>query len=183
MLSFTIYLIIAAVGFMMTYLYKKSNTYAQFFNPNPKSSMRIFLGVFVTALLSSFGLSFYSLYVLKSNHIALDASISYNYLQSTLEVIINLSFLLLIFLCNIHTLSAKKLAWVSYLLAFSYYAIFIIKVGYFVTPYYLQWHAQNHLQETITDEQTEVIAAWLKVALGFAVTAANAFMAWWALKK
>ena len=50
--SLIIYFLISAIGFMMGYLYKKSNTSAQFFQIDPQKVLRIFRIVFALALIS-----------------------------------------------------------------------------------------------------------------------------------
>jgi uncharacterized protein YchJ len=94
---------------------------------------------------------------------------------------INLSFFLLIVLSNAYSQSLKKLAPVPYILAFAFYCVFILKDAYYITDYYLMW--QKTLQLIHEDIESFTRAAWTRCLTAMTVTAFNAGMIWWGLRK
>ena len=98
MFSLIIYILIAAVGFMMGFIYKKSFTTAEFFNPVPENALRNFMIVFVLAVLVTYGLSWWTLYSLRSSNIPDENSMNYNNAKSIMIFMLNLFKLSLLLL-------------------------------------------------------------------------------------
>ncbi len=181
MFSLIIYILIAAAGFMMGYIYKKSFTTAEFFNPEPKNALRNFMVVFILAVLVTYGLSWWTLQSLHSYTIPDESSMNYNNTKSIMIFMLNLFFFLLVVFCNLYSQALKKIAWIPYLLSFGFYAVFILKDAYYISSYYVVW--QKSLQILKGDLPEFTSLAWIKTALGFLATAFNAGMIWWGLRK
>ena len=180
MFSIIIYILIAAVGFMMAFLYKKSITSAQFFNPDPKRSLKIYLWVFVLSLICIFVFSYFELNVLAKSQIPEDAKLKYLNIRQLMYFFLNLFFFSLIVVANVYSLSLKKIAFVPYLLAFAFYALFILNDTFRIADYYSLW------QKTVlnvTDENNYHNIGLMKLLLGFIVSAFNAAAIWWSLRK
>lgn len=181
MFSLITYIIIAAIGFMMGFLYKKTHTASTFFNPEPKKSLRIFSWVFGAAFLSLSILCFLAIRALNTTPIPEEANIDYNNFHSVIFFVLNFSFLVLVVLANAYSQSLKKLAIIPYLLAVGFYAVFILADAYYISDVYLMWQKSMQLIHGEMPDYTE--NALTKCALGFAVTAFNAAMVWWGLRK
>ncbi|HLP20722.1 MAG TPA: hypothetical protein VK174_10490 [Chitinophagales bacterium] len=181
MFSLIIYMLIAAIGFMMGFVYKKSYTTAQFFEVNPKKLLRAFMAVFILAVLSTFTLSWFTMHVLKDITIPDDSAMKYKDIKSVMIFLINLFFLVLVVLSNFYSQSSKKLAPVPYMLALGFYVVFILKDAYYISDYYTMW--QNSLQLLEGDLPDFHSTGWTKCALAFFVTSFNAVMVWWGLRK
>jgi len=181
MFSLIIYILIVATGFMMGYLYKETHTTSRLLSPNPDIALKIFVGVFVTAVVITFGLSYFTTKVLHSSGFQEVDKIRYNNLKSVMIFSINIFFFLLIILSNAYSQALKKFAPVPYVLVFSFYLLFILKDAYFITDYYLLWQKSLQLIKGDLPEHTQL--AWAKCFLGLVVTSFNALMIWWGLRK
>lgn len=181
MFSLIIYLLIVAIGFMMGYLYKRSVTNAQFFSPDPKKSLRIFMTVFVMAMVITFGLSWVTTHLLAGTSIPEEGSIKYQNTHSVMIFVLNFFFFALVVLANFYSQSLKKMAWVPYLLTIGYYCIFILKDAYYISDYYQMWLKAMHQQPG--DMSTIISNAWEKCGIGSVVTLFNYGMIWWGLRK
>lgn len=179
--SLTIYILIAAVGFMMGYVYKKSITTAQFFNPDPKKALRVFMFIFITAIVITFLLSWYTMHTLASTTIPDESSMRYQNAKSIMIFMLNLFFFALIVSSNVYSQSLKKVAIVPYLLSFGFYLVFVIKDAYYISDYYTVW--QKSLQLLQGDLPDFHSKGWIKTILAFTVTSFNALMIWWGLRK
>jgi len=181
MFSLIIYILIAAIGFMMGFLYKRSHTTAQFFNPDPKKAFRIFLIVLSAAVVLTLVLSWLATYVLKSSQISEDGNIKYQDTKSIMVFILNFFFLILIILANAYSQTVKKIAFVPYLLAVSFYSVFILTDAYFISDYFAIWQKSLQLfHGNLTDLHN---TARMKCVLAFIVTAFNVGMIWWGMRK
>ncbi|MFN8300249.1 MAG: hypothetical protein U0T75_14190 [Chitinophagales bacterium] len=181
MFSLIIYILTAAVGFMMGYLYKRSFTNAQFFNPDPKKALRLFITMFSLATVLTFTLSWVTTHLLSESTIAEEGNIKYQNTHSVMIFVLNFFFFALVVLANVYSQALKKVAWVPYLLTIGFYAVFILKDTYYVSNYYVTWQQAMHL--TVGDISDLIQKAWTKVALGLAVTVFNLGMIWWGFRK
>lgn len=181
MFSLIIYFIVAAVGGMMIYLYKSVKTTAEIFKPDPRKFMKAFLTVFILAMIITFGLSYYTTYVLYSTPIPDEANMKFLNAKSIMYFSLNLSFLLLIILSNAYSLSLKKFAYMPFVFTALFYAIFILKDGYFMADYYTYWQTVTHnLKDSLPDYHS---TGWAKCGMGMLVTVFNAFLVWFGLRK
>ena len=181
MFTLLIYLILIGVGTMMAILYKRTITTANCLNPDPKISLRIFTYAFVAAVLVTFALSWYSTHVLYKADIPEEGDLKYQNLKTLTIFIINISFLLMMLFANAYSQSLKRIAFVPYLLTFGFYAIFILRDAYAVSPYYFSWAQNFQLIDSVPTDITSM--AHYKCFLGFITTAHNAGAIWWSLKK
>ncbi len=181
MFSLIIYILTAAIGFMMGYLYKRSFTNAQFLNPDPKKALRLFITMFSIAVLLTFGLSWITTRLLSESTIAEEGNIKYQNTHSVMIFVLNFFFFVLMVLANIYSQSLKKIAWVPYVLTIGFYALFIMKDAYYVSNYYVTWQQAMHLN--VGDISDLIQKAWTKCAIGLGVTIFNFGMIWWGLKK
>lgn len=184
MFSLITYILITAIGFMMGFLYKKTHTQSSFFNPDPKKSLKIFswfLGGAVVVLLALSALATHSLKTTQIPGEADIANMDYNNYHSVIVFVLNLSFLILVVLSNAYSQSLKKLGFVPYIIAAGFYIMFILGDAYFVSDIYLMWQKSMQLIQGELPDYTE--NALIKSFLGFSVTAFNAVMIWWSLRK
>jgi anaerobic C4-dicarboxylate transporter len=167
---------------MMGYLYRKSYTTAQFFQVEPRRLLKIFLWVFGIAIVSTYAFSWLTVHALHDTTIPDDSSMKFKDSKSIMEFLLNFFFFALIVLANLYSQALKKIAWIPYLLALGFYAMFIIKDAYYISPYFDSWQqALKLLKEDLNDDFHS--EAWIKNLLGLVVTAFNAFMIWWGLRK
>lgn len=181
MFSLIIYILVAAIGFMMGFLYKKAYTSAQFFSISPQKTLRVFTTVFIVAMVTTFGLSWYTMHVLGDTQIPDDSSMKYYDAKSIMIFFINLYFLVLVVLSNLYSQTQKKLAFIPYLLTIGFYVTFILKDAYYISDYFSFW--QQSLQILKGDIPDFHTTGWMKSGLAFLVTTFNAAMIWWGLRK
>ena len=181
MFSLIIYILIAAVGFTMVFIYKQTNTTAQILKPDPEKVKKIFMVVFGVATVLTFALSWFTTYELQATNIPLEGSMKYQNMKSVMIFVLNFSFLLMIILANAYSLSLKKLSVVPYLLAIGFYAGFVLKDAYIISDYFSLW--QKSLKMLKGDLPDFHSAAWVKCWLGTAVTAFNIILIWFGLRK
>ncbi len=181
MFTLIIYILIAAIGFIMAFLYKRANTASQFLHPEPKKALRIYLSVFIVAIITTFILSWFTARALVSSPIPEEGNMQYNNLKSVMVFSINISFFLLVLLANLYSQALKRLAPAPYIFAICFYVLFILKDAYFISDYYILW--QKSMQLIHGDIPDFTKTAWTKCCLGFGVTAFNAVAVWWGLRK
>jgi hypothetical protein len=181
MFSLIIYFIIAAIGFMMVYLFKQTNTTANFFKPDPQKIFRIFLIVLGTATVITFGFSYLATYELTATNIPDEGSMKFQNAKAMMFFTLNLSFFVLVVLANAYSLSIKKLTVLPYVLILLFYAGFILKDAYYISDYYTLW--QHSLKLFKGDMPDFHSTGWVKCGLGFLVTAFNAGIIWLGLRK
>ncbi len=179
--SFILYIIIAAIGFMMVFLYKQTNTSASILKPNPDKIKRVFIIFLSVAAVITFALSWYTTYELNTSSIPVESSMKYENMKSVMIFALNLSFLVLIILANAYSLALKKTAWLFYLLGFAFYALFVLKDGYIISDYFSLW--QKSLKLLKGDLPDFHSTAWIKCWLGATVTLFNSLLVWWGLRK
>ena len=181
MFSLIIYLIIAAIGFTMVYLYKGTNTSARIFKPDPKKVLKSFMIAFGVASIITFALSYYTEYQLSSSNIPDESSMKFQNARSVLFFCLNLSFFIWMVLANAYSMSLKKLALLPYFLTILFYTTFILLDAYHISNYFLIW--QNSLKLLKGDLPDFHSTGWVKCGLGFLVTAFNAGMIWLGTRK
>ena len=179
--SLIIYIIIAAVGFTMVFLYKQTNTTAQLFKPDPERVKKIFMIIFGVATVITFALSWLTTYELQASNIPLEGSMKYQNMKSIMIFVLNFSFLVMIILANAYSLTLKKLAIVPYLLALAFYSVFVLKDAYIISDYFSLWQKSlKLLQGDLPDFHS---GAWFKCWMGAAVAAFNIVLVWFGLRK
>ena len=93
--SLTIYFIIAAIGFMMGYLFKHAKTNAQTFSPNPKIVLKIYMLSFVVALVTTYALSYFATHSLVTSASPEEGDINYHNERSLMIFALNFFFFIL----------------------------------------------------------------------------------------
>lgn len=181
MFSIIIYIIIAAVGFSMVFLYKQSNTTANLLRPEPAKLHRAFMTVFGVATVVTFALSWLTTYELQTSNIAIESSIKYQNMKSVMIFALNFSFLVMMILANATSLATKKVAVVPYLLTIGFYMLFVLKDAYIISDYFSLW--QKSLKMLKGDLPDFHSTAWVKCWLGASVTLFNAAIIWLGLRK
>ena len=181
MFSLIIYIIIAAVGFTMVFLYKQTYTSAEILKPDPERLKKIFMIFFGVATVVTFALSWFTTYQLQSSNIPLEGSIKYQNMKSIMIFALNFSFLVMMVLANAYSLSLKKLAVVPYLMLIGFYVLFVLKDAYIISDYFSLW--QKSLKMLKGDLPDFHSTAWVKCWMGAAVTAFNVILIWFGLRK
>jgi len=181
MFSIIIYILVAAIGFMMGYLYKKSFTTAQFFQVEPNKLLRVFTIVFLIAVVLTFALSWWTMHVLSNTNIPDESSMRYKDTKSVMIFLMNLFFLVLMIIANLYSQALKKIAIIPYLLVFGFYVLFVMKDAYYISDYFSMW--QKSLQLLKGDLPDLHSNGWMKTCLALIVTSFNALMVWWGLRK
>jgi len=181
MFTLIIYIIIAAFGFMMGFLYKRANSTAKLFNPDAKQALRIFIAAFILAIGITFTLSWFTTRALYVTAIPEEANIKYTNLKSVMVFSVNFWFFVLVILANVYSQALKKLEIFPYIFAIAFYILFILKDAYFISDYYIFWQKSMQLIRGDIPDFTQT--ALTKCFLGFVVTGFNAFMVWWGLRK
>ena len=181
MFSLIIYILVASIGFMMGYLYKKSFTTAQFFQVEPKKLLRVFTIVFLVAIVLTLALSWWTMHVLGNTSIPDESSMRYQDTKSIMVFLMNLSFLVLMIIANLYSQALKKIAILPYLLVFGFYVMFVMNDVYYLSDYFSMW--QKSLLLLKGDLPDFRSTGWMKSCLACVVTSFNAAMIWWGLRK
>ena len=166
---------------MLGVLYKRTHTAASIFNPDPAKALKLFSYAAAVAFVVLSVLSFFETYTLRATDIAEEANISYNNYHSTFYFILNISFLILVILADAYSQSLKRLSLIPYAIAYGIYALFILADAYYISDVYMMWQKSMQLIQGDLPDYTE--NSLTKCLLGFAVTAFNAVMIWWGLRK
>lgn len=191
MFSLIIFILIAAIGFMMGFVYKRSYTTAQFFQIQPQRVLRIFTIIFGVAVVLTLALSWLTMYMLGDSNIpgndtmkqlqAKDLAMKFMDIQSIMVFLMNVSFLALMVLANLYSQTVKKVSPVPYLLVIAFYVLFVLKDAYYISDYFAIWQqSMELLQGDLPDFHSK---AWMKAFIASGVTAFNAVMVWWGLRK
>ncbi len=191
MFSLMIFILIAAIGFMMGFVYKRSYTTAQFFQIEPKRVLRIFTIIFGVAVVLTLGLSWFTMYMLGDGSVAgndtmkqlqaKDLAMKFMDIQSIMVFLMNVSFLALMVLANLYSQTVKKVSPVPYLLVIAFYVLFVLKDAYYISDYFAIWQQSKELlQGDLPDFHSK---AWMKAFIASSITAFNAGMVWWGLRK
>jgi formate-dependent nitrite reductase membrane component NrfD len=107
MFSLIIYLLIAAVGFMMAVLYKRTESTAAFFNPDPNRLLKSFTILFVVSLLLTFLASFFTMRALTHSQIPEEGNMQYNSMKELMYFVLNFFFLVLMINVNLYSQARK----------------------------------------------------------------------------
>jgi hypothetical protein len=181
MFSLIIYILTAAIGFMMGFVYKRSHTSSTFFNPDPKKGMKLFLILFFIAVIVTCGLSLFAPYSLQTTNIPEEGVLKFHNTKSILVFTMNVFFLVLVVLANAYSQALKRVGFVAYLLAFGFYALFVLADAYYISDYFSLWQKSLQLfQGNITEYRN---TGWVKCGLAFLTTAFNAGIIWWGFRK
>ena len=179
--SLIIYFLISAIGFMMGYLYKKSNTSAQFFEINPQKVLRIYWIVLSQALISTFVLSWLTMHVLNDTQVPDDSSLKFQDAKSVMIFFLNLFFFALMILSNLYSQTLKKVSFLPYFLTLVFYVGFVLNDAYYISDYFILW--KKSLKLLTGDFEALHLINWMKSMFALAVTVFNAGMIWWGLRK
>lgn len=185
MFTSIIFILTAAIGFMMGFLYRKSYTTAQFFNLSEQKLLRTFTFFFFTAVISTYLLSWFTLRELSTGSTD-EPSVKFMQLRfedmkSVMMLALHFFFLLLIAIANVYSQSRKKIAVAPYLLTLGFFSLFILKDAYFISDNFMGWlKSFQFSQEDLPDFKS---IGWIKIFFATAVTVFNAIMIWWGLRK
>lgn len=181
MFTIILFVLLAAIGFMMGVLYKRATTTAPVLNPEPKKLLRVFIWTFGVGIAITFALSYFAPKALNSSPIPEENNIQYNNLKSVMVFAINLFFFALLIMANLYSQALKRFAPLPYILAFFFYALFILEDAYYITDYYMLWQKSMQLIKGDIPDFTGL--AWTKCLLALVVTCFNSIMIWWGLRK
>lgn len=181
MLTITLFILTAALGFMMAYLYKHAYTTLQTLSPSPYFSFRIFIGLYTTGIVLLYGIGWYAANQLYNSRVPEEAKITFHTWYEVHTLLLPLIYLVLVLLSNAYSQSHKKLEWLPYLFSFLFFAVFHIRDHKSVLGYLVKW--QQNLGMIQALPETFDFMFWLKLALCFITTAFNALIVWWGLKK
>jgi hypothetical protein len=181
MFSLIIYILTAAVGFTMVFLFKQTYTSAQILKPDPEKVKKVFMIVFGSAVVITFALSWFTTSTLQTSDIPLERSMRYQNIKSVMILVLNFSFLVMVILANAYSLSLKKLSIVPYLLIIAFYTVFVLKDAYIISDYFSLWQKSlKTLKGGLPDLHS---TAWVKCAMGTGVTLFNVVLIWLGLRK
>ncbi|MFN8310871.1 MAG: hypothetical protein U0T73_12995 [Chitinophagales bacterium] len=181
MLSFFTYIVVALIGVMMGTIYKRSFTNIALLQFNPATIQRIFLTMAVIGVLICGFLSYKAVLAFNEKTLAEDKMNIYNDYESMLIYFLNLGFIVLIFVANLHSFSSKKIQYASYLITFGIYAAFAVIDNFFLEDVFFQFKKFNQLWRG--EFSFANIAGYFSLFLSAVLTAFNAYMVQWGLKK
>lgn len=165
----------------MGYVYKNATTSLAFFSPGERGTLRNFMMIFAIGTIFCFALSWYTLHMLAPSDIPADNKLRFDNTRSIMIFFINLFFLLMIVFANLHTQGSKKLKPIPYLLAIGFYLAFTIKDNLYIAEIFTNW--QRYYQILTTDANMPAQKGLVKSMMAVIVTAFNAVMVWWGLRK
>lgn len=180
MFTLIIFLLTAAIGFMIGVLYRQATATAEIFNPRPGTILKIFYWVLAIGLIITFLLSWHASRQLNASSVPADDSVKFQNVKSVMIFMLNIFFFALVILADAYSLSLKKLNLWPYIFTAAFFMFFVLKDAYFVSDYYTLWQKSLKLIKDIPDIHS---TAWIKCWLGSSVTAFNAIMVWWSLRK
>ncbi len=101
--------------------------------------------------------------------------------QSMLVYFLNLGFILMLVFSNLHSFAAKKISWIFYLLTFGIYAAFAVIDNFFLQDTFFHFKKMNQLWQG--EFSFANIMGYFNLIASAGLTAFNAYMVYWGLKK
>jgi hypothetical protein len=101
--------------------------------------------------------------------------------RSMLVYFLNVGFIILIVISNLHSLTSKRISWLYYILTFSVYAVYAVIDSFFLQDTYFHFKQINQLWHG--GFKLEYYWGYLSLFFCAALTAFNAYMTSWGLKK
>ncbi|MFN8276118.1 MAG: hypothetical protein U0T84_01420 [Chitinophagales bacterium] len=172
---------VGLIGLMMGTVYKRSVSNIEFFRFEPARVNRLFYVMVAIGVILCSYISYRAILAFNEKTLAEDKMIIYNDFESMLIYFLNLGFIVLMALANIHSFVSKKIQWLSYAVTFSVYALFAIVDNFFLEDVFFQFKKLNQLWSG--EFSFASIAGYFSLLLSAALTAFNAYMVSWGLKK
>ena len=181
MLSFFTYIIVGLIGLMMGTIYKGSFSNLEILRFRPSRVGRIY-AVFTAILVGiCIFLSYKSIHAFSEMGQAEDKKHVFEDYQSTLVYFLNLGFILMVILSNLHSMAAKKITWALYLFTFGIYASFAVIDNFFLEDAFFHFKKSHQLWQG--EFSFANFWGYISLLISAALTAFNAYMTHWGLKK
>jgi phosphate starvation-inducible membrane PsiE len=166
---------------MMGTIYKRSFTNVQMLNIAPARFARLFL---ICASIGIVICSFLSYKAIKSFHevgMAEDMAHAFEDYESMLVYFLNLGFIVLMVISNLHSQVSKKISWYFYLLTFLIYATFAVLDNFFLEDAFFHFKKINLLWKG--EFSLAEVGGYISLFIAAGLCVFNALMTRWGLKK
>lgn len=181
MLSFLTYIIVGLIGLMMGTVYKRSFSNLEILRFRPSRIARVYAITTVIGVSICLFLSYKCIHAFSERGMAEDKAHIFEDYQSMLIYFLNLGFILMIIFSNLHSMASKKVTWVLYLLTFGVYAAFAVIDDFFLEDTFFHFKKMHQLWQG--EFSLASISGILSLTFSAALTAFNAYMTSWGLKK
>ena len=181
MLSFLTYVIVGLIGLMMGTVYKRSFSNLEVLRFDPARIGRIFIIQTVLGASICLWLSYKSIHAFSEIGMAEDKAHIFEDYQNTLVYFLNLGFILMMIFANIHSMASKKISWLLYFFTFGVYASFAVIDNFFLQDTFFHFKKMNQLWQG--EFSFANVWGYVSLFISAGLTAFNAYMTWWGLKK
>jgi hypothetical protein len=121
------------------------------------------------------------MHVLSDTKIPDESSLKFQDTKSVMIFFLNLFFFALIILSNLHSQTLKKISVLPYIVSLAFYVGFVLNDAYYISDYFILW--KKSLKLLKGDFEAFHLINWMKSLFALIVTAFNAGMIWWGLRK
>ncbi len=182
MLSFLTYIIVGLIGLMMGTVYKRSFSNIEMLRISPYKVARLYgIIVLCSAIICGY-LSYRAVTVFTAQDaMPEDKAHFFQDYQSMLIYFLNLGFILMIILSNLHSFVANKISWQFYLQTFGIYAACAGRDNFFLQDTVVHFKKMNQLWQG--EFSFANIVGYVSLFVSASLTVFNAYMTYWGLKK
>ena len=166
---------------MMGTVYKRSFTNMEILRFNPARISRIFTVLAIVGIGICLLLSYKSIHAFSEIGMDEDKKHIFEDYQSMLIYFLNLDFILMIILANVHSMASKKISWLFYLFTFGTYASFAVIDNFFLEDAFFHFKKSHQLWKG--EFSFANLWGYISLFISASLTAFNAYMTWWGLKK
>lgn len=181
MLSFLTYIIVGLIGLMMGTVYKRSFSNMEILRFNPARIARIYTILTVIGVSICLFLSYKSIHAFSEIGMAEDKAHIFEDYQNMLVYFLNLGFILMIVLANVHSMASKKVSWPFYIITFATYAAFAVIDNFFLEDTFFHFKKMNQLWQG--EFSFASLLGYFSLFISALLVAFNAYMTSWGLKK
>lgn len=165
----------------MGYFTKNAYTTLNFFKWNDRRVMRVWLTVFILAMVITYTFSQVTIFQLRQTEIAQDSADRFRDWRSMFEFSLAFFFLPLLILSNLYSLTTRRVNYFLYLFTFLFAAIFSYKNLQNMDLLLYNWEQYfGILKERLPVNN---ITLWIHVCTYAFLCVFNSILIWWALKK
>jgi hypothetical protein len=181
LLSFFTYIVVGLIGLMMGTVYKRSFSNLEILRVNPYKIARLYTVLTVIGVSFCLYLSYKSIHAFSEIGMAEDKAHIFEDYQNMLVYFLNLGFILMIVLANLHSMASKKITWALYFFTFGVYASFAVIDNFFLEDTFFHFKKMNQLWQG--EFSFASLLGYSSLFISALLVAFNAYMTSWGLKK
>jgi hypothetical protein len=166
---------------MMGTVYKRTFTNLEVLRFNPARIARIYYIITALAVGVCLFLSYKAIHAFSEIGMAEDKAHIFEDYQNMLVYFLNLSFIVMMVLANVHSMASKKISYLLYFFTFGSYAAFAIIDNFFLQDTFFHFKKMNQLWQG--EFSFANFWGFISLFISAGLTAFNAYMTYWGLKK